>query len=53
MSVYELRGCVCVCLLTSENSSPTMSDLHNWIHPVKELDDSPKTIPKLVNLIKE
>ena len=38
-----------------DNSSPLMSDLYNWLSPVKELSsgDSSKVIPALVNIIKE
>ena len=38
----------------SDNSSPLMSDLYNWLYPVKELKcgDSSKIIQSLVNLIK-
>ncbi len=38
-----------------DNSSPTMSDLYNWLHPLKDLSahDYKKSLPSLVNLIKE
>ena len=54
----------CLCLSTSwsivrcgplENSSPTMSDLYNWLHPLKEVasNDSSKSISALVGVVKE
>lgn len=38
---------------SAENSSPTMSDLYNWLHPVKLLANEARAIPALVGLIKE
>ncbi len=42
-------------MLSLDNSSPLMSDLHHWLSPVKELSsgNSAKVIPALVALIKE
>ena len=42
-------------LLLVENSSPTMSDLYNWLHPLKEVssNDSSKSISALVGVVKE
>ena len=38
-----------------ENSSPTMSDLYNWLHPLKEVssNDSSKSISSLMGVVKD
>ena len=42
-------------LLFPENSSPTMSDLYNWLHPLKEVtsNDSSKSISSLMGVVKD